>query len=556
MAATGSERASARRRPEPERQPRLSSRGWARWAWRQITSMRTALFLLLLLAVAAVPGSVFPQRSLDAGRVADYLADHPSTGPWLDRLSMFDVYTSPWFSAIYLLLVVSLLGCIVPRTSQHLRDLRGQPPRAPAHPSRLPVGERWELAGGGPAEIDAVLAAGTQALRARHFKVVSHDDRSVSAESGFLRETGNLVFHIGLCAIIVGVAIGHLFGWRGDVIVPEGQAFASTRISYDTLSVGPLVNLDTIPPFSVTVDRFTATFEDKIPSQLGAAREFTAYTSVVDTPGGPARAEELSVNHPFAVSSATVFLLGNGYAPVITVRDAAGTVLYSQATPFLAKDNLYTSTGAVKVASARPSQLGFSGVFTPTADPTWRDGPRSLFPDLRNPELALAVWEGELYPGGRPQNVYTLNTANMTQVTGSDGAPVVLRLQPGQTVQLPGNRGSVTFDKVVRFAGLSVRHDPTTMFVMVSSLVTLAGLLATLLVRRRRVFVRVTAPATTEGVGSAGSTGGLTVEVGGLAKTADHGLVSLVTATGEAIRDRLSGPGGDAPSHREGKGTS
>lgn len=34
--------------------------GMLRWAWTQLTSMRTALFLLLLLAVAAVPGSLFP----------------------------------------------------------------------------------------------------------------------------------------------------------------------------------------------------------------------------------------------------------------------------------------------------------------------------------------------------------------------------------------------------------------------------------------------------------------------------------------------------------------
>ena len=94
--------------------------------------MRTALFLLLLLSVAAVPGSIFPQRNIDAGRVADYIAQNPTTSPWLDRFGFFDVYSSPWFSAIYLLLFVSLVGCIVPRTKVHLAALRATPPRAPA----------------------------------------------------------------------------------------------------------------------------------------------------------------------------------------------------------------------------------------------------------------------------------------------------------------------------------------------------------------------------------------------------------------------------------------
>ncbi len=115
----------------PDRQeptlPTLGVVGMLRWGWRQLTSMRTALFLLLLLSIAAVPGSIFPQRNIDAGRVADYIAQNPTTSPWLDRLGFFDVYASPWFSAIYLLLFISLVGCIVPRTKVHLSALRSTP---------------------------------------------------------------------------------------------------------------------------------------------------------------------------------------------------------------------------------------------------------------------------------------------------------------------------------------------------------------------------------------------------------------------------------------------
>ena len=81
-------------------------------------------------------------------------------------------------------------------------------------------------------------------------------------------------------------------------------------------------------------------------------------------------------------------------------------MLYQQATPFLAQDNVYTSVGAIKVGAARPKALAFSGFFLPTAEPTYANGPASLFPDDRNPELALSVWEGDLYPGDRPQSVY------------------------------------------------------------------------------------------------------------------------------------------------------
>src|SRR5581483_1802992 len=78
--------------------------------WRQLTSMRTALLLLALLALAAVPGTVIPQRGLDPVKVDSFLANHPHLGPLMDKLSLFDVLAAPWFAAIYLLLFISHVG--------------------------------------------------------------------------------------------------------------------------------------------------------------------------------------------------------------------------------------------------------------------------------------------------------------------------------------------------------------------------------------------------------------------------------------------------------------
>ena len=93
--------------------------------WRRLTSMRTALVLLFLLALAAVPGSLLPQRPLNQNKVDQYFADHPTLAPVLDRLGLFDVFGSPWFAAIYLLLFVSLIGCVLPRLRLHARAMRG-----------------------------------------------------------------------------------------------------------------------------------------------------------------------------------------------------------------------------------------------------------------------------------------------------------------------------------------------------------------------------------------------------------------------------------------------
>jgi len=42
--------------------PELGTIGLLRWLWRQLTSMRTALILLLLLGVASIPGSIIPNE--------------------------------------------------------------------------------------------------------------------------------------------------------------------------------------------------------------------------------------------------------------------------------------------------------------------------------------------------------------------------------------------------------------------------------------------------------------------------------------------------------------
>ncbi len=100
--------------------------------------MRIALILLLMLALAAVPGSLVPQERVDALKASQWKDAHETLTPVYEKLGIFNVYGSPWFAAIYILLVISLLGCIIPRTFVYARGLRAQPPAAPRNLTRLP----------------------------------------------------------------------------------------------------------------------------------------------------------------------------------------------------------------------------------------------------------------------------------------------------------------------------------------------------------------------------------------------------------------------------------
>src|SRR5947209_11306949 len=147
--------------------------------------MRTALLLLSLLALGAIPGTLLPQRGLNPVKVAQFYSDHPSLAPLFDKLSLFDVFAAPWFAAIYLLLFVSLIGCLVPRIRLHARALRGQPPAPPRHFDKLPVSAQWHTDASEAQTVDVVR----KALRRKGWRVVVRDT-GLSAERGYLRETG------------------------------------------------------------------------------------------------------------------------------------------------------------------------------------------------------------------------------------------------------------------------------------------------------------------------------------------------------------------------------
>ena len=134
-----------------------------RMAWRRLTSMRTALILLFLLALAAVPGSILPQRSLNPDKTTSYIASHGAWGRFLDHLGMYDVFGSVWFAAIYLLLFVSLVGCLVPRIRLHARASIRKPLPAPRNLDRLPENSAFEVAD----TADAYATAARQALGRR-----------------------------------------------------------------------------------------------------------------------------------------------------------------------------------------------------------------------------------------------------------------------------------------------------------------------------------------------------------------------------------------------------
>jgi len=472
----------------------LDARSSFRWLWRQLTSMRTALILLLLLGVAAIPGSLFPQRTQNPLKVNDFFKSNPGTAKFLDQLHIFDVYSSPWFSSIYILLFISLIGCVLPRSFEHLKGIGAKPSLTPKNLNRMEFHTD---------ALDGSLDSAEAWLRKRHFRI-RRDANSISAEKGFMRETGNLMFHLSLILILIGVALGSLYGMKGDAIINVGERFINTPTSYDVISFGKLQSEKNLNPFSITATDFKATYE----LGTGAPSDYKLTVKVADPVGTTEKSEIVRVNSPLTFGSTKVYLQANGYSPLVTVRDKSGEVKFQGAVIFLPQDGNLTSTGAIKVPDMQP-QVGFIGSFVPTFARSSQRGAFSTYPEVLDPRLLLSIWTGDLgLDSGNPQSVYRLNTVDMKRI-----GLKTLKLHETHNF----GDGSITFEGWTPWVNLQIVKDPGKIYALLGSVFAILGLLMSLFTRSRRIWVK-------EIANKSG------VEVAGLAKNAAPGLENEIAS--------------------------
>ncbi|MFF1460177.1 cytochrome c biogenesis protein ResB [Streptomyces sp. NPDC058330] len=491
LGKAGEQLSTAPREEPASSVPAMGVIGWTRWFWRQLTSMRVALILLFLLSLGAIPGSLIPQNSVDELKVQTFKDAHTTVSPVYEKLQFFDVYSSVWFSAIYILLFISLIGCIVPRTGQFVGQLRGRPPGAPRKLTRLPAYTTWRT----EAEPEQVREAALALLRKRRFRSHEAGD-AVAAEKGYLREAGNLLFHIALIVMLVAFACGQLFKSEGGKLIVEGDGFSNTLTQYDNFKSGSLFDNDDLTPFSFDLDDFKGTYERNGP-QRGTPRTYEAHVTYSEGADGKPRKKVVEVNKPLVVDGTKVYLNAHGYAPVISVKDGDGKEVYRNAVPLLPQDNNVTSTGAIKVmdgyrdADGKKIQLGFQAFFVPTFAGEGSGTMFSQFPALDYPVLALNGYYGSLgVDSGLPQNVYQLDPSKMTEFKDSNGDQLKQRLRPGETMKLPDGAGSVTFEGVEEWASFQISRQPASGWALTGAVAAIAGLAGSLFIQRRRVWVR------------------------------------------------------------------
>jgi cytochrome c biogenesis protein len=361
-----------------------------------------------------------------------------------------------------------------------------KPPATPKNLTRLSHYQDFD------SSPQALERAGTW-FRKNRFRV-RVEGNSISAEKGYLRETGNLLFHLSLILVLVGVSLGSLFGMNGYAIVNVGERFINVPTTYDSLSFGKLKSDNSLQPFQISVDKFDAKYEPRTSAPL----DYTAWVTVEYE--GKTSKQVVKVNKPLTFGSTRVYLQANGYSPVVTVRDKSKNVVLQGPVPLLPQDANLRSIGAIKVPDADPS-IGFVVSFVPTNARTTSQGAISIYPELLDPKLLFAIWQGDLgLDSGVPTSVYKIDTEKLTQIgLGS--------VKPGDTYNY--SSGSITLETVIPWLNLQVVQDPGKSYALIGGILAIAGLLTSLYGRRRRIWIRLTDSR---------------VEVAGLAKNSAPGL--------------------------------
>ena len=357
--------------------------------------------------------------------------------------------------------------------------MRAQPPAAPAQPdppARPRVvphrrgGRRGARARRRRAAAQAALPASTPRGDA------------VSAERGYLREAGNLLFHLvgaggaGRLRDRQPVRLqGRRDPGRRQRLLQQPHAVRRLRARQ------PVPGPDDMEPFSFDVDDFDVDWLTVRPARRAWPAASTRTLDYRESPSAPEQQYDLKVNHPLTIGDTEVFLIGHGYAPGDHGPRRQGRRRLQRADDLPADRPDASGPSAWSRRRTRsPTQIGLEGEFYPTvafSDADRRATSRSsATPSTRWSRCSSTPATSAWTPARRSRS--TRSTRPTTDDADQAGRRAVPRRPAaGQTVELPDGLGSVSFDGVERWNKIQISQTPGKFIALAGVVLALIGLL-------------------------------------------------------------------------------
>lgn len=355
----------------------------------------------------------------------------------LERLQLFQVFSSVWFSVGLVVLIVSIVACTIDRTPRLWRqsaDIRVVQPEAFYDP-KLP--DRALMAG-----VAADDAA--RVLRRHRFAVRQEVEDGVTylyGDRNRWTKMATLLTHAGLVLFLVAAAVTSRFGDEQGLVVAEGES----------LTVGPIgtPGLMLVRNLAFEAPGF----------ETGRPTDFTTHLAVYRD-GQQIAEKVIRVNDPLAVGGYTFHQNGFGPAPDVVIRDAEGRPLWTGPIPMTDE-----AAGFPLTEFAVPGR-----------------------------DVVLQLLLQRAADGAGVVLVLPFRAAG----TSADGTPAVIGLEPlaltrGESGTSAGTDFSVELRGFSEFTLLIAKKDPGQGLVWIAFGLLITGLMITFWMPRRRVWGRLDA---------------------------------------------------------------
>ena len=274
-------------------------------------SLKLTIFLLILLAILSIIGTVITQNASSEDYIQRYGV---RLYELLDFFNLFDMYHSWWFSTILLLLVTNLVACSLHRFPGVWNQVFRKASPVALEDSMvkiLPYVEKIPLTG----QAKTGLEKGIQFHLRKGFKHSKRNETETSislySEKGRFSRLGVYIAHLSLIIILIGGLIGSLYGFKGFVNILEGETIDQVGVRVkDKVVEKPL-------PFSVRCDDFRITYYD-VPGNQRFVKEYTSILTILEK-GKEVLEKTVQVNHPLHYGGLTFYQSSYGSIQEATV---------------------------------------------------------------------------------------------------------------------------------------------------------------------------------------------------------------------------------------------
>lgn len=487
------------------------------WLFRKLTSVRFALSLIALIAAGALLGVVFPQMpgfvtNDPAMKAAWLVRERERYGPFtglLDRLGLFTVFHSWWFTTLLVTLLASVAVCTCARFPPAWRQITRP---------QLRVADRYFETAHFRAAARGVDGGVVPAVLRRHgYRVIVVDEGAVRrwyADRYRWTRLGTFASHLSLVVFLLAGFMTWRLSEQEQILVAEGTTrpvFAPGSANHLQLKVVDFVrtqdgagrDVDLYSDLAIFRDgRLVASGRSTIndPLAYGGLRfhqsafaEDGARLQVRDAESGRLEYDEV------------VELTGRLPAPRVVVQDGTGQTLYADVVP----PTFFLPGGAAGAALPAPGHAALAIALRQVGQGDLRLAVSGSTGEVSEAQV------GEWLPAGDLRVLFagtqTLDTAIVDGLPGiSDGQGVLtemgmgtddvpflvvaardgttIRIRPGESAAMAGK--TISFGGQRSFSGITVRRDPGARWIWVATGLLLGGLLLTFYVPRRRLWVR------------------------------------------------------------------